>query len=50
MVIPKGHRSKYLKVDKLGVGEWLKLYNEVLDENVEIFDEGDVEIGESDEE
>jgi hypothetical protein len=31
-------------VDKVGVLDWLKLYNEVLDENIEILDEGDRKI------
>jgi len=30
--------------------DWLKVYNEVLDENIEIFDEGDKEILENEEE
>ena len=49
MIIPKGTHSKYLKVDKVGVLDWLKLYNEVLDENIEIFDEGDKKILEEEE-
>ncbi len=50
MIIPKGHHGRYLKIDKVGVLDWLKLYNEVLDENIEIFDEGDKEILGNDEE
>jgi hypothetical protein len=50
MVIPKGTHSRYLKVDKVGVLDWLKIYNEVLDENIEIFDEGDKGILENEEE
>jgi hypothetical protein len=38
-----------LKVDKVGVLDWLKLYNEVLDENIEILDEGDKKILEEEE-
>jgi hypothetical protein len=50
MVIPKGTHSRYLKVDKVGVLDWLKIYNEVLDENIEILDEGDKGILENEEE
>ena len=50
MVIPKGTHSRYLKLDKVGVLDWLKVYNEVLDENIEILDESDGIILENEEE